>query len=291
MHYNLGILSGFREGTGSIHMALKGNLRDFTITQLLNLINLARKTGSLVVQGSGESVQIFFREGKLAYAQDGADNSLATILFKAHKLSAAQRGIIQQKAGNISDKELGLLLINASYLSQQDILASLQAHFIEIVNHLFTWADGFFQFENDARPPDDKITVRLSLENLIIEGTRRMRELENLQDEIPSLDMSLKFIDRPGANLRNVNLSVNEWKVVSFINPKNTMRQIARAARLNDLEMRRIVYSLLQAGLVEVVRPEGAPLVKPVTSPLTRPEEKQEQVSLINRIIRRIRSL
>jgi hypothetical protein len=272
-------------------MALKGNLRDFTITQLLNLINLARKTGSLVVQGSGESVQIFFREGKLAYAQDGADNSLATILFKAHKLSAAQRGIIQQKAGNISDKELGLLLINASYLSQQDILASLQAHFIEIVNHLFTWADGFFQFENDARPPDDKITVRLSLENLIIEGTRRMRELENLQDEIPSLDMSLKFIDRPGANLRNVNLSVNEWKVVSFINPKNTMRQIARAARLNDLEMRRIVYSLLQAGLVEVVRPEGAPLVKPVTSPLTRPEEKQEQVSLINRIIRRIRSL
>jgi len=273
-------------------MALKGNLRDFTITQLLNLINLARKTGSLVIQGSGESVQIYFREGKLSYAQDGAgDNSLATILFKARKLSSAQRQIIQQKAGNISDKELGLLLINASYLSQQDILASLQSHFIDIVNRLFTWADGFFQFENDARPPDDKITVRLSLENLIIEGTRRMRELEHLQDEIPSLDMSLKFIDRPGTNLRNVNLSVDEWKVVSFINPKNTMRQIARAARLNDLEMRRIVYSLLQAGLVEVIRPEGAPIVKPVTSPLTRPEEKQEQVSLINRIIRRIRSL
>lgn len=273
-------------------MALKGNLRDFTITQLLNLINLARKTGSLVIQGSGESVQIYFREGKLAYAVDGAgDNSLATILFKAHKLSGAQRQIIQQKAGDISDKELGLLLINASYLSQQDILASLQAHFIDIVNRLFTWADGFFQFENDARPPEDKITVRLSLENLIIEGTRRMREMENLQDEIPSLDMSLKFIDRPGANLRNVNLSVDEWKVVSFINPKNTMRQIARAARLNDLQMRRIVYSLLQAGLVEVVRPEGAPVVKPVTSPLTRPEEKQEQVSLINRLIRRIRSL
>ncbi len=184
-----------------------------------------------------------------------------------------------------------MLLINASYLTQQDILASLQAHFIDIVNRLFTWADGFFRFENDALPPDDKITVRLSLENLIIEGTRRMREMENLQDEIPSLDMSLKFIDRPGANIRNVNLSVDEWKVVSYINPKNTIRQIARAASLNDLQMRRIVYGLLQAGLVEVVRPEGAPVVKPVTSPLTRPEEKQEQVSLINRLIRRIRSL
>ena len=28
-------------------MALRGNLRDFTITQLLNLVNLAQKTGTL----------------------------------------------------------------------------------------------------------------------------------------------------------------------------------------------------------------------------------------------------
>jgi hypothetical protein len=69
------------------------------------------------------------------------------------------------------------------------------------------------------------------------------------------------------------------------------MRQIARASRLNDLEMRRIVYSLLQAGLVEVVRPEGAPVISPVVHPTPQPEEKKEQVSLINRIIRRIRSL
>ena len=35
-------------------MALRGNLRDFTITQLLNLINLAQKTGTLVVDGPSE---------------------------------------------------------------------------------------------------------------------------------------------------------------------------------------------------------------------------------------------
>jgi hypothetical protein len=32
-------------------MAVKGNLRDFSVTQLLNLINLARKTGTLTVEG------------------------------------------------------------------------------------------------------------------------------------------------------------------------------------------------------------------------------------------------
>ena len=50
-------------------MALKGNLRDFTITQLLNLVNLAKKTGTLVVEGANQSARITFREGKLAYAE------------------------------------------------------------------------------------------------------------------------------------------------------------------------------------------------------------------------------
>ncbi len=275
-------------------MALKGNLRDFTITQLLNLINLARKTGTLMIEGPNEKVWVSFKEGRLAYAQVGQeDNSLATILFKAKKISAGQHKAIKVRAGSMSDKELGLLLINANYISQQDILNSLQTHFVGIVNRLFSWVEGFFRFENELLPPDDKITVRISLENIIIEGSRRLRELEQLKDEIPSLDMALKFSDRPGTNIRNVNLSVEEWRVVSYINPKNSMHQIARATKLNDLEIRKIVYSLIQAGLVEIVRPAGASRPAPRTPPRipATPVNKEEQKSLINRLIQRIRSL
>jgi DNA-binding IclR family transcriptional regulator len=101
--------------------------------------------------------------------------------------------------------------------------------------------------------------------------------------------MSLKFSDRPGINIRNVNLSVEEWRVVYYVNPKNTMRQIAKATKLNDLEIRRIVYSLLQAGLVEVIRPgERTVALPPRAFPKTN---KTEQKSLINRIIDRIRSI
>jgi hypothetical protein len=274
-------------------MALKGNLRDFTVTQLLNLINLAQKTGTLVVEGPGEAAWVSFRNGKLAYAQMGRDDdSLASVLLRANKITASQHRVIKERAGGMSDKELGLLLINANYISQQDILASLQSHFVNVVNRLFTWVEGFFRFENEVLPPDGKITVRIGLENLIIEGARRMREWEQLQDEIPSLDMALKFVDRPGANLRNINLSVEEWKVVSYINPKNSIRQIARTTRTNDLEIRKIVYGLLQAGLVEIIRPQGAPPLPVAQTKQTGQEgNKEEQKSLINRIIRRIRSL
>jgi hypothetical protein len=95
-----------------------------------------------------------------------------------------------------------------------------------------------------------------------------------LQDEIPSLEMALKFADRPGANLRNVNLSVEEWRVVSYINPKNTIRQIARTVKMNDLEIRKVIYGLLQAGLVEIVRPPGAVAVAVFQQRHAQPEQK-----------------
>jgi len=275
-------------------MALKGNLRDFSITQLLNLISMARKTGTLILERSPEQLFISFREGKLSYARDGTDSSgLAMVLYRSKKLNAAQVRAITQKAQGITDKELGLLLINSNYLSQQEILTSLQSYYLNMFNRLFTWSEGLFRFENELLPPADKITVRIGLENLILEGTRRMREWEQLQDEIPSLDMALKFSDRPGVNLRNLNLNVEEWKVISFINPKNTIHQIAKATNKNDIEIRRIVYSFIQAGLIELIRPVGVPVAPPPVQPKITPPQasKTEQKSLIFRIISRIRSL
>lgn len=272
-------------------MALKGNLRDFSFSQLLNLISLAKKTGTLQVHGQNKAATISFESGKLSYAQNNKlDQSLAAILLRSEKLTDKQYQVIKEKANNIGDKELGLMLINSNYVTQEEILASLKKEFVSTANDLFTWEEGMFHFENNQKPSSDKISLLISLENIIIEGSRQLKELERLQDEIPSLDMALKFTDNPGTNIRNVNLSVKEWRVVSFINPKNSMKQIARTTKLNELEFRRIVYSLIQAGLVEIIRPEGSPAPSPKI-PTLPVEDSEEQKSLVNRLITRIRSL
>jgi hypothetical protein len=274
-------------------MALKGNLRDFTITQLLNLINLARKTGALVIEGTGDTAKVTFLEGKLAQAQLGTpeENGLGSILFKANIISGSQFGTLRTRAAGMNDKELGLLLINSGYVSQDDILSSLQSHFTEVLQKLFSWAEGIFHFINEETVPPGKIPVRLDLENIIMEGSRRLREWEHLADEIPNLEMALKFTDRPGVNLRSVNMSVEEWRVVSYINPKNTINQIAKATTMSELDIRKIVYSLLQAGLVEITRKEGTEQKLPGLDKAMPGANKKEQKTLVNRLISRIRSL
>jgi len=270
-------------------MALKGNLRDFSIIQILNLVNLAKKTGTLVIEGTSDTAKVTFREGKLAYGQVGVeDNSLASILRLSNKISQNQFRVMKEKAARMTDKELGLLLVNAGYLTQEDILSSLQQYLVGIVRRLFTWVEGMFHFDPDILLPSDKILVRIDLENLIVEGSRQLREWEQLQEEIPSLDVAVKFTDRPGVDIKNVNLSVEEWRVVSYVNPKNTIRQIARTVKMNDLEIRRVIFSLLQANLVELVRMGGVPL------PLNRmfpTNNRDEQKKLLNRLIDRVRSI
>ncbi len=277
-------------------MALKGNLRDFSTTQLLNLINLARKTGTLSIQTEAESAQMSFREGKLIYAYMGHDNGnhLAQILQSSGKLSPEQAQVIQSHAEGKSDKEIGHLLVTARRVTQNDIIQSVRQSVLDTVYKLFTWGEGVFRFDANKLPNSGYITIPIDLESVIMEGSRRLKEWEILQEELPDLDVALRFTDRPDARLRNINLTVEEWRVVSFVNPRNSIRQIAKANNLSDFEIRRIVYGMLQAGLVEFVnQPKPAPektesSARRKAAPEPSPAVKR---SVVVRLIDRIRGL
>jgi hypothetical protein len=276
-------------------MALKGNLRDFSTTQLLNLVNLARKTGLLMIQSPAGTARLYFREGKLIHANiGGADGLLADMLLKTGKLSADQVKMIQTRPEMRSDKQLGLALMNAGYVTQDDIVQSVKNHMLDMVYTLFSWNEGEFQFDQNTLPSDDRIAVPINLENVIMEGSRRIQESERLQDELPDLSsVALRFTDNPDARLRNVNLSVEEWRVISFISPRNTIKQIAQSNGMDDFQIRKIVYGMLQAGLVELARPEGKILPSLTGGGQRRGVEKPPAVkrNVVERLINRIKRI
>lgn len=291
-------------------MPLQGNIRDFSTTQLLNLINLAGKTGTLTIfeairtgerdamqqekmAAGAERARVSFKTGKLIYAAlNGQDSNLIAVLNKAGKLTDEQARIIRERAKNTSDKALAMLLINANYVTQRDVVNSIQQHTLDIVYNLLTWNQGPFRFEDDIQPAADRILVPIDLENVIIEGSRRIKENEQLIAHLPNLDMALKFPENPKEKFKGIHLSVEEWRVVSFVNPKNTIRQIARANNMSDMEIRRIVYGLEQAGLVEMVKPpsmEQAINAGDRRRPATRAPQVQKTV--VNKLIDKIRQI
>ena len=252
-------------------MALKGNLKDFGLTQLLNLINLARKTGALhITRPPAALSKLFFREGKLIDANvNGQAPDLTTLLLKLGKINAEQQKAILSRATVRTDKELGLMLMSSGHVNQNDIVQAVRSNLLDTVYLMFTWGDGAFYFEPTGLPAEDRITVPIHLEGVIMEGTRRVQEWEMLQDELPDLDMAMKFTERPNTNLRDINLSVDEWRVISFINPRNSIKQIAEVNKMNEFQIRKIVYRMMSAGLVELTHVEGAIPKRLITRPQT----------------------
>ncbi len=295
-------------------MALKGNLAVFTTTQLLNLINLSKKSGVLtiyeghktgkkLIMGDGltqidevapgkEVANLNFQQGMLVFAQmNGKDGHLASILQRAGKLNEEQARTIREKASSLNDKGLALRLINANYVTKNDIVRSIQKHAVSIVFDLMTWKQEPFEFKENIAPPDSHILVPIDLKNVIIEGTRIITEQKHLEEEIENLDFALKFPENPGEKFKNVQLGTNEWRVVGFINGKNTIRQIGKACNMTDTEIRRIVYGLLQAGLVQMIRPQSAEQPKRGTDlKRQQPANTRIERDVIQRLIVKIKN-
>jgi len=173
-------------------------------------------------------------------------------------------------------------------INRADIIEAVRRHTLETVYGLFTWTEGSFLFEPNVLPPDDKITVPLHLENVILEGSRRVGEWKRLEEELPDLGMALS-LTQPEARLKEVTLTPDEQRVVSSIDPNRSIRETARAHSLTDFQIRKIVSGLLSAGLVELV-----PRVKPEISAARPLEEKVAPASVRGIILRlsdRIRRL
>jgi len=278
-------------------MALKGNLRDFSTTQLLNLVNLARKTGMLTVNGSTRNATLYFKDGRLVRACTSTDTGhLAAMLLKAGKLTRDQAEAVHSHSGNSSDRVIGKYLMDARLVSRDDIIQGVKDYMLEIVYDLFTWTEGEFFFDQDSLPNADRITIPLNLDNVILEGSRRIQEFDRLQDELPDLGtVALKITDKP---LRDVKLTQDDWRVISHIHPRNSIKQIAQNNNMDEFQIRKIVYGMLQAGLVELIPPEGleqrklkVARARPGRGPRAASQSPAEKRSVVTKLIERIKRI
>src|SRR5688500_15492570 len=163
-----------------------------------------------------------------------------------------------------------------------------------------TWKEGPFRFDDEAAPSPEQIQVPIDLENVIIEGSRRMQKMEEINTVIDDLDIALRFPENPKEKFKGIHLNVDEWKVVSYVNPKNTVRMIMKQLNMSEVEIKRVIYGLNQAGLVEIVSRaagsmakagQGAPAGAAAGRRDQRAAQRKPDAKLIGKLIDRLKSM
>jgi hypothetical protein len=140
-------------------MTLKGNLKEFSFIQLLNLINLAKKSGAYILNAP-KNLKDHLQRWKTGIYRSGNRTGSITqhpLRSRTHFINAERNFISRTDA--MTEKATGIFLISANYVDQTQISTLLMTRFAEVVRKIFAWEDGFFRFEAGELIPDGRIPV------------------------------------------------------------------------------------------------------------------------------------
>ena len=230
---------------------LKGTLDDFTLPDIFRLMSLSKKTGSLQVERSAGQGKVYFRDGEVYYAESSLSKEpLGQKLVKAKALTEGQlRKALDLHAG--SGKRLGEVLLEAGAVTEDDIMMVVRQQIEDAAFDLLRWELGEFLWEPGVAASPE-VTIYVTVENLIMEASRRLDELEVIQRKIPSTDTVLAMAATPPEGAVEINITPEEWRILVLVNGVRTVREIGEMVGLDDFSAMRTLYGLVSAGLAEV---------------------------------------
>ncbi len=117
------------------------------------------------------------------------------------------------------------------------------------VYYVATWLSGSFNFEPGVTC--DQKTVNSDYMNLLMEAARRQDEWGVIRGKIPDDNGVPDFAIQDG-NSEEVALNTHEWTILSKINGKRTIKEIADESNRDVFEVSKVIYGLLSNKLIEL---------------------------------------
>jgi hypothetical protein len=237
---------------------LQGNLQEFSLPNVFQLVKMSAKSGSLTIRREGEWGKIFFRHGMIYYAFSVPQLlPLGERLVKAGAISSAQlkEGLAAQKKAGESAR-IGGILLERGDIDRETLEQAVREQIQDAAFNFFSWSDGEFDFGVDESPPEEDIFVEMNVENVIMEGCRRIDEWELIFEQLGSLERvphlaTSEHVEEEG----KITLTSEEWRVVVHIDGRADINTILRDSGLDRFHGAKVIYSLYSSGLITVSEP------------------------------------
>ncbi len=237
---------------------LRGNLREFSLPNIIQLVNMSAKSGSLTIRRQGEWGKIFFRNGMICYAFSVPQHlPLGERLIKVGAITAEQleRALASQKEAG-EDSRIGGILLEAGLIDRETLDQAIREQIQDAAFNFFSWPDGEFEFGADENVCGEDVLVEMNVETVIMEGCRRIDEWELIFEEIGSLERVPHLSS--GHHLESdatVTLTAEEWRIVAHIDGHADVNTILRDCGLDRFHGAKVIHGLHARGLITVSEP------------------------------------
>ncbi|MCZ6781739.1 MAG: DUF4388 domain-containing protein [Proteobacteria bacterium] len=246
-------------------VALHGNLKDFGLAEVFQLIGQQRKTGLLEIAARGLKMRLAFSDGHVVWAQpaaSGEHTALGEMLVRCGLLTRESLDeALRESEG--SARPLPALLASSGSVSELDLEATLDLLTQETIFEVLRWSQGSFHFSAQAIPHDRPPEKLLAAEQILMDGLRMVDEWRTFAEQVPSGETvfrrsgSFEVYRQQAQGAEGRRLAEAE-RIFQLVDGRLTTRRVIDLSRLGTFDATRLLADLRRAGVVESLDPKQA---------------------------------
>jgi cytochrome c-type biogenesis protein CcmH/NrfG len=260
-------------------MAIEGPLQELSIQDVLQLLDLAHKTGVLTIRSESldDEAIVHFSKGAIVFAvRRRSTRRLGQLLIRSGKLTQRELDAALDLQRRDPTRRLAEILLEMGSISEEELERQLRFQMEETIYEVMAWDEGYFRFEERAEIASQRLLARVRVESLLMEGARRIDEWTRLESKVPGTDAVPSLAPGKEGESTVLELRPEEWEVLAEIDGERDLGQIAAHLGRSSFEVARTIYGLLTTGVVQVQERHGA---------ITQPEV-QRAVAEIDKLIK-----
>lgn len=243
--------------------AFQGRLEEFGLVELLQAMSLDGKSGALHLNAdSGSSGIVYCDQGAIVGAQEQARDALTlgAVLQQLQFASEQQMDyVFHLQTQDALGKRIGERLVELNIINEQQLDRALRTQALWTIRELALWSRGDYSFHSGERMPADVLAPRTETTTAVMEALRYRHEWDALEYVLPDgMRTHLSMASEPPID-HPLQFHPVAWRIISQVNTKRTVRRIATALRMPELDVARMVGPLVREGLLVPSRtsPDG----------------------------------
>jgi len=256
-------------------MPVQGNLATMSLTEILQWLGNAGKTGTLSIERNKVVKRILVREGRvIACASQEPADMLGHFLVSRGKISeeTLRKALKQQETQRA---HLGKILVATGALTEDDLRVLLEDKAQETIFGLFDWSDAEFRFADGETDDANIFAVNMRVEDILLRGAQRWDEMQRFRSVFNDPGIVLRRTTRmpPAEVFRNRMAR----RIFESINGDRTVAEILLHAHGSEYLVTKFLYELFRAGVAEVAGVK--PVEREAASAPVVPEVSEEPMT------------
>lgn len=253
-------------------MAITGYLADFSLAEILELLENGNKTGLLTIcplkdavveEKSKHTHYVWFNQGRIVAAANTLDQQ-GLVRLIAQRGWLGDRAALRLAQAGKPGTPLGLILKAQNALNADQLKLLFYAQVMQQVCALFALKDGWFQFDTKAPLSHFEMTgLSAPATEVTLAGLRALKDWSALQDKLPLPTSALMSVveSKPDIKLNQV-----EWQVWEFTNGAMPLQAVAKQLQISVEKIQQVAFRLIVIGLAE-----ETPLIQEAAHPISAP--------------------